>query len=82
PPSPLLFIFGEREGIARCVQCDGLKGTGGRLRLDALLIDSTGISVTRGATGAVDAISVRIILVRDPSMPIGYKILTGFPTLP
>jgi filamentous hemagglutinin len=59
-----------------------LKGTSNRLRLDYSLSDPIGISVTRGAAGAVDAGSVRVILIRDPSMPTGYKILTGFPTLP
>ncbi|WP_152969166.1 RNase A-like domain-containing protein [Amantichitinum ursilacus] len=59
---------------------DWLNGTSGRLRIDYTLPDPVGISVSRGATGAVDVNSSRIILVRDPSMPTGYKILTGFPT--
>jgi filamentous hemagglutinin len=59
---------------------DWLNGTSGRLRIDYTLPDPVGISVSRGATSAVDVNSSRIILVRDPSMRTGYKILTGFPT--
>ncbi|UCV04243.1 RNase A-like domain-containing protein [Dechloromonas denitrificans] len=59
-----------------------LNGTSNRLRLDYSSSSPVGISVTRGAAGAVDASSARAILLRDPSMPTGYKILTGFPTLP
>nr|WP_256470280.1 RNase A-like domain-containing protein [Luteibacter flocculans] len=57
-------------------------GSSGRLRLDYSLSDPVGISVSRGATSALDVNSVRMILVRDASMPTGYKILTGFPTKP
>lgn len=59
-----------------------LNGSAGRLRIDYTLPDPVGISVSRGATNAIDVSSNRIILVRDPSMPTGYKILTGFPTKP
>jgi hypothetical protein len=59
-----------------------LTGSSNRLRLDSPLPNLAGISVSRGAAGAVDASSARVILVRDPSMPTGYKILTGFPTTP
>jgi hypothetical protein len=61
---------------------DWLSGTAPRLRIDHTLADPVGISVARGATGAVDASSARVILLREPTMPTGYKILTGFPTLP
>nr|WP_246416156.1 RNase A-like domain-containing protein [Nocardioides luti] len=54
-----------------------IEGDSGRLRLDASLRSSTGISMTRN--GVVDVRGVRIILVRDPSMPDGYRILTAFP---
>ncbi|WP_197325576.1 hemagglutinin repeat-containing protein [Ralstonia solanacearum] len=57
-----------------------LKGSSSRLRIDYSLSESVGISVSRGATGATDVNSARIILVRDSSMPTGYRILTGFPT--
>jgi hypothetical protein len=59
-----------------------LNGSAGRLRIDYTLPDPVGISVSRGATSAIDVNSTRTILVRDPSMPTGYKILTGFPTTP
>ena len=59
-----------------------LNGSVNRLRIDYTLPDPVGISVSRGASGAVDVNSTRAILVRDPSMPTGYKILTGFPTKP
>lgn len=59
-----------------------LNGTGGRLALDHTLPDPAGISLTRGSADAVDVNSARVILVRDPSMPTGYKILTGFPKKP
>lgn len=61
---------------------DWLGGNKPRLRLDYTFTDPVGISVSRGATGAVDASSARVILVRDASMPTGYRILTGFPALP
>jgi hypothetical protein len=61
---------------------DWLSGTAPRLRIDYSLTDPVGISVTRGAAGAVDARSARVILVRDLSKTTGYRILTGFPTLP
>lgn len=59
-----------------------LNGSAGRLRIDHTLPNPVGISVSRGATSAIDVNSTRTILVRDPSMPTGYKILTGFPTTP
>lgn len=59
-----------------------LSGDANRLRLDHTLSSPVGISVARGASGAIDANSVRVILVRDSKLPTGYKILTGFPTVP
>lgn len=59
-----------------------LDGTASRLRLDYFFPDPVGISVIRGATGAIDASSARTILLRDSSMPNGYKIINGFPTQP
>ena len=59
-----------------------LSGSANRLRLDHTLSHPVGISVARGASGAVDTNSVRLILVRDSKIPTGYKILTGFPTVP
>jgi hypothetical protein len=59
-----------------------LSGTSNRLRIDTQLPSPVGISVARGATNAVNASAVKAVLVRDPSMSTGYKILTGFPTTP
>ncbi|GGC66837.1 hypothetical protein GCM10011362_14180 [Marinobacter halophilus] len=61
---------------------DWLEGSGGRLPLDHTLTDPAGLSVTRGSANAVAVNSARVILVRDSSMPTGYKILTGYPTKP
>ncbi|MFN3071973.1 hemagglutinin repeat-containing protein, partial [Serratia sp. J2] len=52
----------------------------GYLELDYQSSAAIGISVTRGATSAVPATNARIIIGRDPSMPDGYKIITGYPT--
>ncbi|WP_429616236.1 RNase A-like domain-containing protein [Serratia sp. 2723] len=52
----------------------------GYLELDYQSSTAIGISVTRGATSAVPATNARIIIGRDPSMPDGYKIITGYPT--
>ncbi|GAA5106426.1 hypothetical protein GCM10023211_06250 [Orbus sasakiae] len=38
-----------------------------------------GISVTRGKYGSIKVRNARIILARDPRMPVGYKIITGYP---
>ncbi|HZF41809.1 MAG TPA: RNase A-like domain-containing protein [Sphingomonadaceae bacterium] len=59
-----------------------LSGSSGRLRIDHTGGSPIGISVTRGASGAVDVNSTRLILVRNPSMSTGYHIRTGFPTRP
>jgi hypothetical protein len=61
---------------------DWLAGNSSRLRLDYSSSTPTGISVSQGSGGATSVNSARVILVRDPSMPTGYKILTGFPTQP
>jgi hypothetical protein len=61
---------------------DWLAGGSSRLRLDYSSSDPTGISVSKGTSGAVDVNSARVILVRDPSMPTGYRVLTGYPTKP
>ena len=59
-----------------------LSGSSNRLRLDHTLSESVGITVSRGASQAVDVSSSRVILVRDASLPTGYRIQTGFPTTP
>ncbi|ELV2766840.1 RNase A-like domain-containing protein [Enterobacter cloacae] len=52
----------------------------GYLELDYQSSTPIGISVTRGLTSAVPVTNARIIIGRDPSMPDGYKIITGYPT--
>ena len=59
-----------------------LSGSSGRLRIDYTASNPVGISVARGTSGAVEVNSKRIILVRDPKLPTGYRIQTGFPTKP
>ena len=57
-----------------------LSTSSNRLILNQKLPNSVGISVLRGETSAVNASAARVMLVRDPLMPTGYKIFTGFPT--
>ena len=60
-----------------------LDGQGGnRLVVDATFDASTGISVSRGDTSAVDVFSVRLVLERSSQLDIGYRIVTGYPTKP
>ena len=59
-----------------------LSGTKGRLTINYAAQSPVGISVPRGASSAVDVSGTRVILVRDPPLPAGYRIQTGFPTKP
>jgi filamentous hemagglutinin len=59
-----------------------LGGSGRRLRIEGPLANSVGITVTRGETRAVHVSSARVILVRDLSMSMGYRVQTGFPKKP
>jgi len=52
----------------------------GYLELNYQSSAAIGISVTRGSTNVVPTTNARIIIGRDPSMPDGYKIITGYPT--
>jgi hypothetical protein len=56
-----------------------LSGTSPRLVVNHALPESVGRSLARGAAGPVDASGVRVVLQRDPSLPTGYRIVTGFP---
>jgi hypothetical protein len=51
-----------------------------QMKLEYALQSPVGISVDRGMTSAVDRSGLRLILRRDPAMPAGYRIHTGFPT--
>lgn len=58
-------------------------GSGGnRLVIDTTFDASTGISVSRGDTRAVDVFSVRLVLERSDQLDIGYRIVTGYPSKP
>lgn len=61
---------------------DWLSSPLSRLRIDYTGRNSSGISIVRGASEAADVKSTRIILVRDPSLPTGYRIQTGFSIQP
>lgn len=55
-----------------------LAGGGDRLRLDEVLWTVTGRTASR--EGTLDIVSgIRVILVRDQSMPDGFRVLTAFP---
>jgi filamentous hemagglutinin len=56
-----------------------LTGSSPRLVVDHALPGPVGRSLTRGAAGPMDVSGVRVVLQRDPSMPGGYRIMTGFP---
>lgn len=55
---------------------------GNRLVIDARFDATTGISVSRGDTSAVDVFSVRLVLERSNQLDIGYRIVTGYPNKP
>lgn len=58
-------------------------GSGGnRLVIDTTFDASTGISLSRGDTSAVDVFSVRLVLERSSQLDIGYRIVTGYPNKP
>ncbi|WP_052772790.1 RNase A-like domain-containing protein [Luteimonas sp. FCS-9] len=58
-------------------------GAGGnRLVVDTTFDATTGISVSRGDTAAVDVFSVRLVLERSSQLDIGYRIVTGYPNKP
>jgi len=58
-----------------------LNGDERRLVINHSLEETVGISVRRGDAAAETASNVRVVLERDPKMSIGYRIVTGFPTL-
>jgi len=58
-----------------------LSGSSNRLVINHSLSSPVGISVSRGASNAASASSVRVVLQRDSSLSTGYRIVTGFPTL-
>ncbi|MCD9029672.1 hypothetical protein LDO26_15880 [Luteimonas sp. BDR2-5] len=55
---------------------------GNRLVIDSTYDASTGISVSRGQSEAVDVFSVRLVLERSNQLDTGYRIVTGYPNKP
>ena len=56
-----------------------LSGSSPRLVVNHTLSGPVGRSLARGAARPIDALGVRLVLQRDPSLPTGYRIVTGFP---
>lgn len=52
----------------------------GYLEIDYKSSSTIGISISKGQTSATQVSNARIIIARDPSMPTGYRIITGYPT--
>jgi RHS repeat-associated protein len=50
------------------------------LVLNSTLGRPTGISLARGALTPTTVSGVRLVLVKDATMPMGYRVHTGFPT--
>ncbi|TYL40765.1 RNase A-like domain-containing protein, partial [Dickeya sp. ws52] len=50
------------------------------LEIDYQSSSPIGISVSRGVPSATQVTNARIVIARDPSMPTGYRIVTGYPT--
>lgn len=51
-----------------------------QMKIEYTLPENVGITIDHGMTNAIDTSNLRLILRRDPSMPTGYRIHTGFPT--
>jgi len=60
---------------------DFLSGTSNRFVLNHDTGFEVGSVIQRGSSALVSSTSVRVVLQRDASMPTGYRIVTGFPTL-
>nr|WP_266019353.1 hemagglutinin repeat-containing protein [Brucella intermedia] len=56
-----------------------LSGTNNRLVINYDVGRLVGSVMNRGGNSSVPSSNIRIVLQKDPSMTIGYKILTGFP---
>ncbi len=55
-------------------------GTDGKLTLTGDAGQTIGRHVRPGSEVVKDVSGVRVVIVRDPSLPTGYRILTSFPT--
>ncbi|SUC82811.1 Uncharacterised protein [Pannonibacter phragmitetus] len=56
-----------------------LNGSSGRLVINHNVGSSVGNVMSRGSTTSAQSSNVRVVLQRDPTMPTGYRIITGFP---
>jgi len=52
----------------------------GYLRIDYDMGSNIGSVMQRGQSTSSSTTTVRVVIARDPSMPDGYRIVTGFPT--
>ncbi|WP_241602295.1 RNase A-like domain-containing protein [Rosenbergiella nectarea] len=52
----------------------------GYLEIDYKSSSTVGINISKGKKSATQVTNARIIIARDPSMPTGYRIITGYPT--
>ena len=51
----------------------------GYLEIDYKSSSTVGISISKGQTSATQVSNARIIIAREPSMPTGYRVITGYP---
>jgi len=58
---------------------DFLSGSSNRLVINHNSGTKVGNVMARGSTTSVPSSNVRVVIQREPSMPTGYKIITGFP---
>ena len=65
----------NQAGIANWIN-----GTGRSYTIPATGTDYIGQSIARGSTSPIDVTDSLIVLRRDPSMPMGYRIHTAYPT--
>jgi filamentous hemagglutinin len=56
-----------------------LSGNKPQMKIEDTRPDPVGITISRDTMQAIDTTNLRLILRRDPSMPTGYRIHTGFP---
>lgn len=56
-----------------------VKGSSPTLVLGHSFSSPVGVVVTRGCPNAVPASSIRVVLLKDTSLPTGYRIQTGYP---
>jgi RHS repeat-associated protein len=77
PTAESVISIMVQENEARIAEW--LAGNGKQLILTRSYSIHVGINVARGASAATYASSARVILRRSTSMPLGYRIHTGFP---